>query len=81
MGENEHAFTTTELMLVIAVLGIISAMAVPSVLNTLRDYRLHNDLSTLSGLCNLARLRAAAQMAPYRVNISVSAGTYSLEKL
>jgi len=81
MGEREHAFTTTELMLVITVLGIISATAVPSVLNTLRDYRLHSDLSTLSGLCNLARLRAAAQMAPYRVNISVSAGTYSMEKL
>ena len=81
MAERDHAFTTTELMLVIAVLGIISATAVPSVLNTLRDYRLHNDLSTLSGLCNLARLRAAAQMAPYRVNISVSASTYSMEKL
>jgi type II secretory pathway pseudopilin PulG len=81
MDQKDHAFTAIELMLVVATLGVIAAMAVPSVLSSVRGYRLHNDLSTLSGLCNVARLRAAAQYAPYRVNISVTAGTYSMEKL
>jgi Tfp pilus assembly protein FimT len=81
VDEKARAFTTTELMLVIAVLGVIAAAGVPSVLNSLRDYRLHSDLSTVASLCNVARLRAAAEFAPYRVNISVSAGTYSMEKL
>jgi len=81
MGEKDHAFTAIELMLVVATLGVIAAMAVPSVLNSVRGYRLHSDLSTLASLCNVARLRAAAEYAPYRVNISVAAGTYSMEKL
>ena len=81
MGEKDHGFTVIELMLVVAIVGVVAAMAVPSVVNSIRDYRLHNDLSTLASLCNLARLRAAAQYAPYRVNISVTAGTYSMEKL
>jgi prepilin-type N-terminal cleavage/methylation domain-containing protein len=81
MGEEEQGFTTTELMLVVAVLGVIAATAVPSVMNSVRDYRLHSDLSTVASLCNVTRLRAAAQFAPYRVNFSVSAGTYSMEKL
>ena len=81
MGEKDHAFTTIELLLVIATLGVIAAMAVPSVVNSVRGYRLHSDLSTLASLCNVARLRAASQYAPYRVNVSVAAGTYSIEKL
>ena len=80
-GKKAPAFTTTELMLVIAVLAVVAATGVPSVLNSLRDYRLHSDLSTVASLCNVARLRAAAEFAPYRVNISVTAGTYSVEKL
>jgi Tfp pilus assembly protein FimT len=81
MSEKDHAFTAIELMLVVASMGVIGAMAVPSVVNSVRDYRLHSDLSTLASLCNVARLRAAAQYAPYRVNVSVAAGTYSMEKL
>lgn len=81
MSHEEHGFTAAELMVVVAALAVITATATPSVLNSVRDYRLHNDSSTLASLCNLARLRAAAQFAPYRVNISASTGTYSLERL
>jgi prepilin-type N-terminal cleavage/methylation domain-containing protein len=81
MGEKEHAFTITELMLVIAVLGIITATAMPSVLNSARDYRLHSDASTVASLCNVARLRAAAEFAPHRINVSVTTGTYNMERL
>jgi len=81
MVERDHAFTTIELLAVLATLGVIAAMAVPSVVNSVRGYRLHSDLSTLASLCNVARLRAASQYAPYRVNVSVAAGTYSIEKL
>lgn len=81
MGEQDQAFTTTELMVVIAVLAVITATAVPSVVNSLRGYRLHSDVATVASLCNVARLRAAAEFAPYRVNVSVSTGTYSMEKL
>jgi Tfp pilus assembly protein FimT len=65
-------------MLVVATMGVIAAMAVPSVVNSVRGYRLHNDLSTLASLCNVARLRAAAQYKPYRVKVSVAAGKYSM---
>ncbi len=81
MSHEEHGFTVTELMLVVAALAIIAASATPSVLNSLQDYRLHSDSSTLASMCNLARLRAAAQFAPYRVNVDVTAGTYTLERL
>jgi len=78
MSEKDHAFTAIELMLVVATMGVIAAMAVPSVVNSVRRYRLHSNLSALASLCNVARLRAAAQYAPYRLNVSVAAGTYSM---
>jgi prepilin-type N-terminal cleavage/methylation domain-containing protein len=33
MAEKDHAFTAIELMLVVAPLGVVAAMAVPSVVN------------------------------------------------
>jgi Tfp pilus assembly protein FimT len=37
VGKEAPAFTATELMLVIATLGLIPVMAVPSVLNSVRE--------------------------------------------
>jgi prepilin-type N-terminal cleavage/methylation domain-containing protein len=38
MGEKDHAFTAIELMFVVATLGVVAAMAMPSVVNSVRGY-------------------------------------------
>ncbi len=80
-GESGAGFSLLEIVVVIAILGIIIGMALPSAANSLRDYRLHSDASAISSWLNLARMKAASQYAPYRLDISASAGTFMLERL
>jgi len=62
-------------------MGIIIATALPSVISSVASYSLHGDASNLGGTLNVARMRAASQYAPYRVNVVTSSATYSLEQL
>jgi Tfp pilus assembly protein PilE len=70
-----------ELMTVLTIAGVITAIALPSFLNAVKSYRLNADVSDLASMLNVARMRAAAEYAPYRLDIDTAAGTYVMEKL
>ena len=74
-------FSLAELLTVVAIIGIVSAMAIPMAVREVEDYRLHSDATSVSSWLNVARLKAASQFAPYRLNVYVSAGSYILEQL
>jgi Tfp pilus assembly protein FimT len=72
------------LLATVGVISVIVALALPRVTTTLRDYRLHSDGTEIATYLNVARMKAASQYAPYRLNIqdpTQGLGTYSLEKL
>jgi prepilin-type N-terminal cleavage/methylation domain-containing protein len=74
-------FSLAELLTVVAIVGIIAAMAIPTAVRQVANYRLHSDATAVSSWLNVARLKAASQFAPYRLNVYVSAGSYVLEQL
>lgn len=78
---RDAAFSLVEALIVVSVMLIVAAAAVPSIINSLKGYRLHSDATAIAGAMNVARMRAASQYAPYRVNLSVNSGTFSIEKL
>lgn len=59
-------------MVVVLILGIISALALPQALIGVKAYRLHSNASAFAAHLNLARYRATSQNTPYRVRISTS---------
>ena len=79
MPNNESGFSTFELLVVVAVMGIIVAMALPQAFNSLNNYRVHSDASEIAGYLNVERMRAASQNAPYALD--VNGGTYVIEQL
>lgn len=68
-------------MIVVMLAAVVLGMALPSASNAVKSYRLNADVSDVAGMLNVARMKAASQYAPYRLDIDTAHGTYVLEKL
>jgi prepilin-type N-terminal cleavage/methylation domain-containing protein len=78
---HDLAFTMLEVLVVVAITGVVAAMVIPQAYQAVKAYRLHADASALADQLNLARMRAASQFAPYREVVNASSGTYWREQL
>jgi Tfp pilus assembly protein FimT len=68
-----------ELLVVVIISIILSAMAIPAVLSTTRSFRISGDARGLSAALNLARMRAAADYTHARVYMNLNAKTFHVE--
>jgi len=78
MIANQAGFTVAELMTTVAVMGILTAMAMPMFLNTLPGLRLSDAARQVATDLQQLRMKAIAQNIPYQITFSSS--TYVLQK-
>ena len=78
---SESGLTLIEVLIVIVVTLVILGLALPSASQALKSYRLTADVSDVAGMLSAARMQAASQFAPYRMDIDTTQGTYVIEKL
>jgi len=76
---RQHGFSLIELMAVLVVTLVLFAMALPSVMNVVRSYRLSGEARNISGQLALARMRAAAEFTQARLNVNVAANSYQIQ--
>ncbi len=81
MRRNNSGFSMLELLVVISIIGIIAVMALPSAYTFVKGYRLHADASAIASQLNVTRFRATSQFTPYRLNVTASTGTYSMDRM
>jgi prepilin-type N-terminal cleavage/methylation domain-containing protein len=67
-----RGFTLIELLGVVAILGIVSAMATPYYIGHLRNYRARNDANGIASLMSIARMRASSDFARAAVSCDSS---------
>jgi prepilin-type N-terminal cleavage/methylation domain-containing protein len=76
---REAGYSMVELLVVLAISGVISAMALPSATRTLADVRLHNDARALHNLLSLAKMRAASKYTRVRLYCDLANETFVLQ--
>lgn len=81
MRKNSRGFSMLELLIVIAIIGVIAAFALPSATTFVKGYRLHTDASAIASQLNVTRFRATSQFTPYRLSVTTSAGTFSMDRM
>jgi type II secretory pathway pseudopilin PulG len=78
---KQSGFSTLEMLIVVAMSVIITAIAVPSYFSTAAYLRVSGDLRSLGGLLSQAKMRAASGFTHARVyaDLSLSGNAYQLQ--
>jgi type II secretory pathway pseudopilin PulG len=78
-NKKQAGYTTLELLIVVGMSIVLTAIAVPSYLSTAAYLRVSGDLRDLNGATALAKMRAAADFTHARVFASLAGGTFQME--
>src|SRR5580692_6729705 len=76
-ARTARGFTMLELLVVVAIAGILAAMAVPGFVNTMRTYRMRAAVSSITGQISSARYQAIFHGC--KTQIVFTASTYSYQ--
>jgi prepilin-type N-terminal cleavage/methylation domain-containing protein len=79
MDRYRGGFSVIELLVVLALFGIIAAIAVPASQPAVSGYRLAGDAHAISYQISLAKMRAAASFTRARLFVNPSDSTYRQE--
>jgi Tfp pilus assembly protein FimT len=72
-------FTILETLLVVGLIGVISAIAVPMFETTVASYRLVGSARSLTNTLAVAKIRAASSFTRARVVVDLGSGTHHVE--
>jgi prepilin-type N-terminal cleavage/methylation domain-containing protein len=76
---HESGFTILETLFVVALIGIISVIAVPMTSNTLADFRVSGDVRGTANAVALSKMRAASAFSRVRLFVDLSSNSHHME--
>jgi prepilin-type N-terminal cleavage/methylation domain-containing protein len=76
---NGRGFSLVEMMVVVAVTGVVAAIAVPMTGNSLGYFRLTGDVRSAANAIALGKMRAAAVFGRVRLYVDVTGKSFHLE--
>jgi type II secretory pathway pseudopilin PulG len=76
---GEAGFSLIDILAVVALIGIVSATALPMTASSMAAFRIRNDAQAIRNLVSLAKMRAGSRFSRARVYADLAANTYRLE--
>jgi prepilin-type N-terminal cleavage/methylation domain-containing protein len=77
---REHGFSLIDVLMVVALIGIVAAIAVPVTGNAVAGQKFKNDAQAVTNMVGLAKMRASATYSRARVRANITARTFALER-
>ena len=77
---REQGFSVIDILMVVALIGIIAAIAVPVTGSAVSGQKFNNDSQALTNLVGLAKMRASAAYTRARVRANLVTRTFVLER-
>lgn len=78
--ESAKGFSLIELLFVLLIVMLMTAMAVPLVNNTVSYFRLRGAISTVTGAIQSTRYQAIFQGCPYQIVFTAATSNYQIQK-
>jgi prepilin-type N-terminal cleavage/methylation domain-containing protein len=79
MSRTERGFSLIEILLVLAIMGVLAAMAVPMSGNAVKYIRISGDARNISNALAATKMRAAAKFTKARLFVDLSSNTYYIQ--
>lgn len=76
---GQAGFTLIDMLVVIAIIGLVSAIALPSTTSMMSGYKIKGNAQAINNLVGLAKMRAAARFSRARVYADIAARTFRLQ--
>ena len=76
---NERGYTLIDTLVVIAIVCLVAAMALPQTTSMMGGYKLKGNAQAINNLVGLAKMRAASQFSRARVYADLNARTFRLQ--
>ena len=77
--DSSRGYSLLEILFVVAITGVIAAIAVPMMANTMGFLHLDGDARDLRNTVSLARMQAAANFVQSRIFLDTSVNGYHIE--
>ena len=76
---DDRGFSLLEMLMVVGLVGVLAAIAVPMSGNTLRYLKVSGDARDIANLTAVAKMRAAAQFTQSRIFVDINGRAFKVE--